>query len=213
MIAVVQCTECYSAAVGIDAAGNPWCGFHEHTKGPLRPFEEVPPRTSMESPVDAASEGNKVAEGGAPSAASTIERLRAALSECTAAPWEADARTPDDVVLWGPEDPSNPEHAAGNFLGNVGASRVSQVGVAFDIDAKNGIAIALLRNLAPALLDVAQAAEAYLSAQDNMRDAIGAASSGDRVAISPGLVDAAFAGDAAALSLRSAIARLAEVQP
>lgn len=81
-----------------------------------------------------------------------LDAIDARAAAASAGPWTYDASDPSDVVIWGKPDPSNPKHAGGAFLANVGASRFGQVGVAFDIDEANGRFIAAARSDVPALV-------------------------------------------------------------
>jgi len=86
-----------------------------------------------------------------------IDDLEAKLAAATPGPWLADVTTPDDVVIWGPEGSAGDGDST--FILNVGSTRVSRVGVAFDADARNAVLIAAAVNALPALLAVVKAAQ------------------------------------------------------
>ena len=62
--------------------------------------------------------------------------------------WHDDHADPSDVVIWGPGE--------GEFLANVGRSRVQDVMVAFDADAANAALIVAAVNALPAFLEAVE---------------------------------------------------------
>jgi len=82
------------------------------------------------------------------------------VNKATQGPWRADVSLPDDVVIWG----SRPTHDNSDFVGNIGAGRVAEVGVAFDIDVGNARFIASARTDVPKLIAEVRALRSQLHA-------------------------------------------------
>lgn len=93
-----------------------------------------------------------------------LTRLRALDAAASKAPWSDDASDPSDVVVWGVRQNDDER-----MLMNVGGANPQQVGVAFDIDAANAALIVALRNAAPRIAALVEAAGAMESAEQQYR--------------------------------------------
>ncbi len=90
-----------------------------------------------------------------------LEWARGVFERASRAPWKADTRQPDDVVIWGPRE--LPDADSATFVGNVGDWRTRGPYAAMPashmdgIDAANAAVIVLGRNVGLQLLDLAKA--------------------------------------------------------
>lgn len=86
-----------------------------------------------------------------------IEELKILALAATAGPWFNDSKnSPDDVSIWA----GDINHNGAEFLGNIGDSRIREIGIAFDIETNNGNYISAANPLAIIeLIDRLQAAE------------------------------------------------------
>lgn len=90
-----------------------------------------------------------------------LSEIESRADSATLGPWRADTVDPEDVVIWGSE--LNPKTGDANFLGNVGSSRFTEVGVAFDIDTANAQFIAASRTDVPRLVAEIRALRSKIS--------------------------------------------------
>lgn len=92
-----------------------------------------------------------------------LRRLRA---EATQGEWRCTEDNPEDVWIFAPSRPEASDHIA-----NVGESRITEIGVAFDVDQKNGRLLCAAVNALPTHLDAIDALEAQVQTLTRERDA------------------------------------------